>query len=138
MITGPIAFSPGSVTGFFVPSFGPTPGETVSRGLAFCLESGVTAAIERSAHYAVLLNGRPINLLPVLEVLRELAPEPVTLHLETELPLGCGFGVSAAGALSAAFALNRYFSLGRSREQLGLIAHTAEVNHHPTIFSVVS
>ena len=138
MITGPIAFSPGSVTGFFVPSFGPTPGETVSRGLAFCLEAGVTAAIEPSANRAVLLNGQPINLLPVLEVLRELAPEPVTIHLETELPLGCGFGVSAAGALSAAFALNQYFSRGRSREQLGLIAHAAEVIHQTGVGDVAA
>ena len=138
MTTGPIAFSPGSVTGFFVPSFGPTPSETVSRGLAFCLTSGVTAAIEPSGDRAVLLNGQPINLLPVLEVLRELAPQPVTIHLETPLPLGCGFGVSAAGALSAAFALNRYFDLGRSRNQLGLIAHTAEVTHQTGVGDVAA
>lgn len=138
MIPTPMAFSPGSITVFFVLNFGSTPAETVSRGLALCLEHGVTAAVQSSRQGRVLLNGVAIDLPPVLDVLKELAPEPVSVHLESPLPLGCGFGVSAAGALSTAFVLNRRYNLGRSREQLALIAHAAEVNHRTGVGDVAA
>ena len=138
MIPTPIAFSPGSVTGFFVPTFRPIPAETTSRGLAFCLGHGVTAAVQPSFCHRVLLNGNPIDLACVVQVLVDLAPEPVTVHLESALPLGCGFGVSAAGALGTAFALNRRFDLGRSREDLAMIAHSAEVMHRTGIGDVAA
>src|SRR5438874_1344016 len=107
MIPTPIAFSPGSVTGFFLPCLRPSPSETDSRGFAINLDEGVTAAVRPAASHRILLNGRPLDLPPALQVLEELAPEPVAAHLETTLPLGCGFGVSASGALSTAFALDR-------------------------------
>jgi pantoate kinase len=129
MTASPIAFSPGSVTGFFLPVFGPTKEETVSRGLSFCLNLGVTAAMRPAARHQVILNGEPVKIAPVLQVLNELAPEPVTAILETPLPLGCGFGVSAAATLGTAFVLNRRFELGRSVEQLAMLAHGAEVSH---------
>ena len=138
MIPTPLAFSPCSVTGFFQPDIGPTPETTVSRGLAFCLEHGVTAGLSVSEQYKVLLNGVLVDCSPVFSVLENLAPEPVSVHLETTMPLGCGFGVSAAGALSAAFAIDRRFSLGKGREQLALVAHSAEVNHQTGIGDVAA
>src|SRR5262245_21122209 len=112
----PLATSPGSVTGFFLPRLRPSPYQTCSLGFALTLDVGVTAAIAPAAARQVILNGQPIDLPPVREVLDEMldeADEPVAVHLETALPLGCGFGVSAAAALSAAFALNCRFRLGR-------------------------
>ena len=129
MTASPIAFSPGSVTGFFLPVFGPTNEGTVSRGLSFCLDRGVTAAVRLSPSHQVILNGRPIELAPVHQILQVLAPEPVSAILETTLPLGCGFGVSAAATLSTAFVLNQRFELGRSATQLAMLAHAAEVSH---------
>jgi pantoate kinase len=138
MNLAPLAFSPGSITGFFVPTFGPTPLETVSRGLSFCVEPGVSAAIAAAPDYRILLNDRPIELPPVLHVLRALAPEPVAVHLQTPLPLGCGFGVSAAAALSTSLTLNQYFGLKLRREELGRLAHTAEVTHRTGIGDVAA
>ncbi|MDV0445622.1 hypothetical protein MmiAt1_12110 [Methanimicrococcus sp. At1] len=43
------------------------------------------------------------------------------------LPVGSGFGLSAAGALSTAFAINSSLSLGLSKDELIEIAHYAEV-----------
>lgn len=129
MKAAPIAFSPGSVTGFFVPVFGPSKEQTVSRGLSFCLDQGVTAALRPASRHHVVLNGKPIELAPVLQILEALAPEPLAAILETPLPLGCGFGVSAAAALGTALVLNRRFDLGRPVEQLAMLAHTAEVSH---------
>ena len=112
-----------------MPVFGPTREETVSRGLSFCLDRGVTTSVRLARSNQVVLNGQPIEIAPVQQVLDELAPEPVTAMLETPLPLGCGFGVSAAATLGAAFVLNRRFDLGRSVDQLAMLAHTAEVGH---------
>lgn len=127
MTASPTAFSPASVTGFFLPVFGPSKAETVSRGLSFCLDRGVTTSIRLASEFQVELNGERIEIAPVRQVLEELAPEPVAAMLETPLPLGCGFGVSAAATLGAAFVINRRFDLGRSPEQLAMLAHGAEV-----------
>jgi pantoate kinase len=133
-----MAFSPGSVTGFFVPRFGPSPAETTSPGFAINLDRGVTAAVRPAPAPRVLLNGRPIELGPVRQVLNELAPEPVAVALETGLPIGSGFGVSAAAALGAAFAIDRRYGLGRGREALGLVAHGAEIRHRTGVGDVAS
>jgi pantoate kinase len=121
-------FSPGSVTCFFEPRRGATPEETVSPGCGIALRHGVTTHVEPAARDEVLLNGRPITMEPVNLVLRRLAPEPVRVWVETPLALGCGFGVSACAALTTAFALAARYDLPLSREQLGLVAHAAEVS----------
>lgn len=121
------AFSPGSVTCFFQPQPGPTPEETVSPGCAIALTHGVTGHVEPAGSGEVLLNGRPVAMAPVELVLRRLAPEPVRVVLETPLALGCGFGVSAAAALTTAFALASRYGFPLSREELGMVAHVAEV-----------
>jgi pantoate kinase len=53
----------------------------------------------------------------------------VRVAIDTRLPLGCGFGVSGASCLATAFALNELFGLGKSRPELGMVAHCAEVEH---------
>jgi pantoate kinase len=123
----PIAFSPGSVTCFFSPVVKPAPEETYSRGLAINLSHGVTAAVRPAPSTRLYFNGRPFDMPPVRHVLDALAPEPMEVQFETPLPLGCGFGVSAACALTAAFAVARRYALPKSRAELGLVAHVAEV-----------
>lgn len=110
-----------------MPRRAPSPEATVSLGCAINLSHGVAASVEPARANEVLLNGKSIDIAPVRYVLSTLAPEPVRVSLDTPLPIGCGFGVSAAAALSAAFALERRFALGLSRDRLGLVAHIAEV-----------
>jgi pantoate kinase len=138
MTASSLAFSPGSVTGFFLPVFGPTNETTFSRGLSFCLDRGVTAAVRPAHRSQVTLNGRPIEIAPVLDVLKDLAPEPLDVELETPLPLGCGFGVSAAAALGTAWAVNRRFELDRTPEELAMLAHGAEVVHRTGIGDIAA
>lgn len=126
-MTNPIAFSPGSVTCFFRPTVGPTPADTFSRGVAVCIDQGVMANVRPAAEVGMTLNGRTVDIEPVRAVLELLAPEPVLVGFETPLPLGCGFGVSAACCLTAAFAVARHFDLPHTRAELGMIAHAAEV-----------
>lgn len=112
---------------FFLPRFGNIPDETVSMGCGICVSPGVTAGLRQATSRQVTLNGVPAEVAPVKIILDELAPEPVEVALETDLPIGCGFGFSAAATLSTAFAVDHRFALGHSREQLGLMAHRAEV-----------
>jgi len=51
----------------------------------------------------------------------------VTVMHEVAVPIGAGFGSSAAGALGAALALSRALGLNLTFNQLGRVAHIAEV-----------
>lgn len=123
----PIAFSPGSITCFFSPNLGVSASTSYSRGCAINIDKGVTAGIQPSVSNITLLNGVRTNIGAVEAVISALAPEPITLHFETPLKLGFGFGVSAACCLTAVFAIAKRYGLPHSRTELGLIAHQAEV-----------
>jgi pantoate kinase len=138
VLATPVAFSPGSVTCFFSPSVHEAPEATYSRGLAINLSHGVVAALQPATELTTTLNGLPIELPSVRQVATSLAPESVALQFETALPLGCGFGVSAACALTAAFAIARRYDLPRSRTELGMAAHVAEVVHRTGYGDVAS
>ena len=57
-----------------------------------------------------------------------LGPEPkITVDLKCDVPLGFGFGVSGAAALSSAFAIRSEFDLEMDMTQLAAVAHVAEV-----------
>ena len=47
---------------------------------------------------------------------------------DIQLPIGAGFGTSAASALSLSLAINEFLDLGYSKDLCGQIAHMAEVN----------
>lgn len=139
MRTGtPTAFSPASVTCFFRPTVGATPATTSSPGCALNLDAGVTAAVGPARAPEMLLNGRPVVIEPAASLIGALAPEPVRVVFETPLPLGCGFGVSAACCLSAALAIAGRYDLGLSRAELGLLAHRAEVEHRTGLGDVAA
>jgi pantoate kinase len=129
----PSAFSPGSVTCFFVPNVGKSLEDTSSPGCGICISEGVTAAVRPAAMTGVFLNGKAIDFPPVRTVIANLAPEPVEVFLDTPVPLGCGFGISAASSLTTAFALARRFSLEKTRWELGEVALRAEIQHRTGI-----
>ena len=52
---------------------------------------------------------------------------PVRIKSWTEIPIGCGFGASGAGALGTAYALNKALSLNQTTKSLVEYAHVAEV-----------
>ena len=51
------------------------------------------------------------------------------IEITSPLPLGCGFGLSGASALVAAYAVNALLGLGKSESELAMIAHIAEVEN---------
>lgn len=112
-----------------------------SLGVGFTLEAGVVARVsggrgapadspaEVADRSEILVHGELWDFPTVRQVLRRLAPEPVRVELQAELPFGCGFGMSGASALAVAYALGAQFDLAVSPPELALVAHDAEVDH---------
>lgn len=126
------AFAPGHVTGFFVPELGATdPRARGSRGAGIVLELGVVA----TAHWApAVRSGLRIQsdvpgALPIsraaARALRPTAAGRLTVRLRHELPIGQGFGMSAAGALATALAVAQLS--GRPRADAIEAAHLADL-----------
>jgi len=118
---GVSAHAPGSVTTIFVPQDG-----DASLGISFATADGVTATVESTRTPSIYLDGRPAQVEPVTGVLDRLGVT-ATVRLDTEVPIGCGFGVSGAATFATALAANERFDLGHDREVLVEVSHRAEV-----------
>ncbi len=131
------AFVPGHVTGFFSAHRHDDPARAGSRGAGVTLTDGVTVTAEPAADTRVHLDGDLVEIAAVDGALAELdAAAAVTV--ETDLPLGAGFGVSGAAALGATLAANRALDLGRSENELVRAAHVAEVEAGTGLGDVVA
>jgi pantoate kinase len=138
------AFSPAGISSFFeicdtLPNGSPVFDlERVgARGGGFGFQKGVTTEVnvseaeKNSIH--IFINGRDApeaeTTRTVVEMLLEKTSQKynvVVKHL-VEVPIGAGFGSSAAGALTTALALSKALGLNLTYNQLGRIAHIAEV-----------
>lgn len=148
------AFCPGHITSFFAIFADPKipPERRGSRGSGFCIESGVMAAVRTKGPRApasaggrqglpfrleVVDNGtaiaRPETTAAALQDLvrragrRATFPAAVRIENTYSLPIGAGFGVSGACALSAALAVNEAAGLGVDRNGCVAAAHCGEV-----------
>ncbi len=126
------AFAPGHITGIFAPrTDARDPRERGSVGAGVVLELGVRAlAVHRPAGPRRLrVTGDVTEPLGIsLEVARRLTatvPGSVTVHLRHDLPIGQGFGTSAAGATATALALSRL--VGHPRADALATAHLADL-----------
>jgi pantoate kinase len=127
------AFSPGHVTGFFSIHSHDDPLHHGSTGAGFSLAEGTVTTLRSSETDQVMMNGLVLEGAPVsrsvLRLFRDrtgrTAPWMV-LH-QTELPVGCGFGTSGAGALSLALALNEASGSPLDRIEAASLAHRAEL-----------
>ena len=98
-------------------------GITLTEGVHVCVQSG------NGADHEILVGGEEWEFPTVRTVLRELSSAPLRVKTDAAFPFGCGFGMSGASALAAAFAVNQMLSLNRGRTELGMIAHRAEVEN---------
>lgn len=120
-------FVPGHITGFFTIEDHDISLKRGSCGAGFLLSKGVKTTISESDRLAVEVNqGDSTVIDEVLKILEIDSDFKITQDIQ--LPIGAGFGTSAASALSLALAINEYLNLGYSKELCGQIAHMAEVN----------
>jgi pantoate kinase len=124
----PTAFAPAHVSGLFaVHDEAPDPIAKGSRGAGWCLDLGATATVAPgTSGVAIRIDGRPAVANVTRLALHKLAPEAaldVDIHLD--LPVGQGFGMSAAGTLAATLAASNLLGLDPDRALEA--AHAAEV-----------
>ena len=133
------AFSPAHITGFFKAELDEDkkPEDQGSLGAGFSIEKGVTTTVEVEDSEFTDLKIRVSGYQPdntqvsefvISEFLKNLDCNYfVSVHHDIKVPVGYGLGCSAAVALSLAYALNEAFGTKFTKEQLGKMAHSAEV-----------
>ncbi len=111
------AFCPGHVTGFFQICEHKDPLRSGSRGAGLCLSLGAESTVdveEGNGDILIFLDGEEeraqVTRSAVAKVLGERKLD-VTVRTNMDLPVSQGFGMSAAGSLSAAHALSELLDM---------------------------
>jgi len=120
------AFAPGHITGFLSAVERADALDTGSRGAGIVVEDGVTVDVRDSDEAMIKLNGKRVEFEAVERVLG-MCDVTARVEIESDVPVGCGFGVSGASALAVALSINEEFALGQEREQMVAAAHVADV-----------
>ncbi|UCE38364.1 MAG: hypothetical protein JSW00_03765 [Thermoplasmata archaeon] len=129
------AFAPAHVTGFFeIHDEAEDLRKRGSRGVGICLTRGIHTNVEVSESekqdIEVFINNKKM-MSPVTEfVVQRLMSDDcykIKVKSELDLPLGQGFGMSGANALSTSFALAKALNLELSKDDIVCVAHQAEI-----------
>ncbi|WP_231483576.1 pantoate kinase [Methanobrevibacter sp. YE315] len=121
-------FVPGHITGFFNIENHDSKLKNGSCGVGFLVSDGVRTTILESDSFDYEVNqGDDTIIREILNILN-LESNDFKIVQEIGLPIGAGFGTSAASALSLTLALNEFLDLGYPKDLCGQIAHMAEVN----------
>jgi pantoate kinase len=138
------AFCPAGISSFFEICDRTSDGKLIAdpeqigaRGGGFSPDKGVstevTVAEAEEKQVQVFINGESCpeaeTTKSVVEMLTAKVSEKyaVTVIHNVDVPIGAGFGSSAAGALGTALALSKALGINLTYNQLGRIAHVAEV-----------
>ena len=120
-------FVPGHITGFFTIENHEISLKNGSCGAGFLLSKGIRTTIDDADELVINVNQGDSTVID--EVLRILEIDTnFKITQDIQLPIGAGFGTSAASALSLSLALNDFLDLNYPKELCGQIAHMAEVN----------
>ncbi|MBA3046153.1 MAG: hypothetical protein KKH41_01245 [Candidatus Thermoplasmatota archaeon] len=126
------AFCPGHVTGFFVIEDGAIiPEKRGSRGAGFCTELGAVADVTLAENETIIYFGDEPVVAPVTRRALDLfAPGKfMTVKIEHQLPMGQGFGMSAAGTFAACLAAAVELSIQDPKYAALKVTHLAEVEN---------
>ena len=123
------AFSPGNISCIFMICYNSEPALMHSLGVGFTTDKGVVVDTTESRKTEIVFNNKTIDFQTLISALRMLTEKPVRVVIDSELPLGCGFGLSGACTLATVLAVNNLFLLGKSEEEMAMIAHIAEVRN---------
>jgi len=127
-----IAFAPGHISCFFEPVYSLNFARTGSRGAGINTTLGATSEVSAEnsdkQNIEVYINNRKSNAQVTKLALKNLIgknPLRITVKTSLDLPISQGFGMSAAGAISATFALSKI--IGVSTNDAIKASHFAEV-----------
>ncbi|MCJ7713672.1 hypothetical protein MUO66_04360 [Candidatus Bathyarchaeota archaeon] len=138
------AFSPAGISSFFEVCDKTSEGKTIkdlekigARGGGFGIQKGIlteVSAIESEKNnITIVINGKITidanTTKTVAKILLDKVDKnyQITIKHKVEIPMGTGFGTSAGGALTTSLALSKILQLNLTYNQIGKIAHIAEV-----------
>lgn len=131
------AYCPGHISGYFKRIIGKTADTTGSIGAGIVIDPGVTVTVTESKATTVCIQQRKSNgdihmianrSQPLESALRQIGVE-AAIVTECTLPIGAGFGLSAAALLATLTAVNRMENLRMDPHEIACIAHETEVRH---------
>jgi pantoate kinase len=141
------AFVPGHVTAFFAPYPDDDPAQAGATGAGLALADGIRTTVEplpedvpvpsETLPHRITLDGDSAAIDPVLGVIDALDVPSVLVRIESDVPIGAGFGVSGGAALGTALAANDVFDLAYTENELVALAHAAEVRSGTGLGDVV-
>ena len=120
-------FVPGHITGFFTIENHEIKLKNGSCGAGFLLSQGVKTTIADSDELIIDVNQGDCTVINEVLGILDIPPE-FKITQDIQLPIGAGFGTSAASAFSLALAINEFLDLGYTKDLCGQIAHMVEVN----------
>jgi pantoate kinase len=140
------AFCPGHISGYFKRIPGDTIASTGSIGAGIVISEGVTATVKPSDTTVISVRQRSsigisfevASGSPILTDVMEQLGMTASVITECILPIGAGFGLSAAALLATLTALNHLFNRGMSAEEIARCAHAAEVTHRTGLGDVAA
>lgn len=141
---GAVAFAPGHISGFFEPVYHEQDvSRSGSRGAGVNVSLGaiseVVAESSTSQDFEIYVNGKkakaPVIRLALKYLLGE-AKLKVLVRTNLQLPVGQGFGMSAAGALSVTLAAAKILEIPRTEAMKS--SHFAEVQLRTGLGDVIS
>ena len=132
------AFAPANISCIFKIYWHKNPRWMGSYGVGFTLNEGVIVDVSKSKRNEVVFNNNSINFPTVRGVINRLSEVKIRVHIKSRLPLGCGFGLSGASALATAYSINKLLKLKKTKKELAVIAHTAEVENKTGLGDVVN
>jgi len=141
-----VAFCPGHISGYFKRIVGDSIATTGSIGAGIVISEGVTATVEPADRTSISIKrrrstGASFDLSsgsPLLEQVMENLSLTASVITECNLPIGAGFGLSAAALLATLTALNHLFDRGMNNEDIAQCAHAAEVAHRTGLGDVAA
>jgi pantoate kinase len=141
-----VAFCPGHISGYFKKIVGDTITTTGSIGAGIVISEGVTATVEPSDRISICIRRKSSPKTsfevssgsPLLEHVLEHLNLTASVVTECTLPIGAGFGLSAAALLATLTALNHLFDRGMNAEEIAQCAHAAEVTHRTGLGDVAA
>ena len=134
-----VAFCPGHISGYFKRVQGESRWATGSIGAGVVISEGVRAEVRETESTSPVIRIESVDTQgKILESDQGSAPieyilERLQLNAEVRtqcrVPIGSGFGMSAAALLSSISALNTLFNLELKPFEVAALAHEAEIVH---------
>ncbi len=140
------AFCPGHISGYFRRIEGNTPADTGSIGAGIVIGEGVTAMVRQSETLEVTIirennDGTVRDIIrgsPLITSVMQKISVTATIITRCRLPIGAGFGLSAAALLASLTAVNRLLALGYSPKETAAYAHEAEIMYRTGLGDVAA